>query len=297
MSINTRLTEVFESPRTKEVPFDDSSKFILFSDCHRGDNSWSDDFAHNQNIFFHALNHYYKEGFTYIEIGDGDELWEHRRYADVTQAHSHIFWLMSKFHREKRLYLIWGNHNRRWKKPKNVKRQLYWWYTRRGREPLFNGIEVHEGLILRYADTDKRIFLVHGHQGQLLNDSLWPVGRFVVRSIWKPLQLLGVKDPTSPAKNFKTRTRVEKGIKEWAAGEKRPIVIVGHTHRSVFPALGETPYFNIGSCVHPRCITGIEIENGSLVLVRWFINANESDRTLCIDREEKVGPSKLQDFF
>lgn len=72
---------------------------------------------------------------------------------------------------------------------------------------------------------------------------------------------------------------------------------MGHTHRPVFPPPGETPYFNVGSCVHPRCITGIEIENGLLVLVKWFINANESDGTLCIDREEKVEPSKLQDFF
>ena len=72
MSVASRLSEVFES--SEKIPFDDSSKFILFSDCHRGDNSWTDDFAQNQNIFFHALNFYYDGGFTYIEVGDGDEL-------------------------------------------------------------------------------------------------------------------------------------------------------------------------------------------------------------------------------
>jgi len=76
MSTSKRLTEVFKS--AEEILFDDSSKFIFFSDCHRGDNSWSDDFADNQNLFFHALNYYYNKGFTYIEIGDGDELWENK---------------------------------------------------------------------------------------------------------------------------------------------------------------------------------------------------------------------------
>ncbi len=72
MSSSKRLTEVFES--SEKIKLDDTSRFILFSDCHRGDNSWADDFAHNQNIYFHALTRYYDEGFTYIEIGDGDEL-------------------------------------------------------------------------------------------------------------------------------------------------------------------------------------------------------------------------------
>ena len=78
MSTSNRLTEVFNSSKT--VDFDDSSKFILFSDCHRGDNSWADDFAHNEKLFFHALSYYYNEGFTYIEIGDGDELWENKKF-------------------------------------------------------------------------------------------------------------------------------------------------------------------------------------------------------------------------
>ena len=56
MPASKRLTEVFES--ATEIPFDDSSKFILFSDCHRGDNSWSDDLAHNQTGVFHLIWRY-----------------------------------------------------------------------------------------------------------------------------------------------------------------------------------------------------------------------------------------------
>jgi hypothetical protein len=43
MSVASRLSEVLES--SEEISFDNFSKFILFGDCHRGDNSWADDFA------------------------------------------------------------------------------------------------------------------------------------------------------------------------------------------------------------------------------------------------------------
>ena len=70
MSSAKRLSKAYEN--AKRIPFDDTSKFIVFSDCHRGDNSFADEFANNRNIYFHALNHYHKEGFHYCELGDGD---------------------------------------------------------------------------------------------------------------------------------------------------------------------------------------------------------------------------------
>ena len=81
MSSRTRLNRAFKE--AKNLPFDDNSKFILFSDCHRGDNSFADDFANNRNIYFHALSHYFKNGFSYIELGDGDELWENVHFEPI----------------------------------------------------------------------------------------------------------------------------------------------------------------------------------------------------------------------
>ena len=57
-----RLSKVFES--SEEIPFDDSSRIILMSDCHRGDGSWADGFMKNQHIYFAALNHYFNENYT-----------------------------------------------------------------------------------------------------------------------------------------------------------------------------------------------------------------------------------------
>ncbi len=66
MSSRTRISRAYKTaPR---ISFNDPSKFILFSDCHRGDNSFADDFANNRNIYFHALKHYFNEGFTYCEL-------------------------------------------------------------------------------------------------------------------------------------------------------------------------------------------------------------------------------------
>lgn len=295
MSTNKRLTEVFKS--AKEIPFDHSFKFIFFSDCHRGDNSWADDFAHNQCLFFHALNHYYNNGFTYIEIGDGDELWENRRFADIRRAHSHIFWLMRKFHKENRLYLIWGNHDIERKNRNTVSKTLHRYYDDRKEryEPLFKGIEVHEGLVLKHSGTDNKIFLVHGHQGDLKDDYLWRLGRFFARHCWRHLQLLGIRDPTSPAKNFKKRREVERRIIKWVKANNQ-MLIAGHTHRPMFPDEGAPPYFNDGSCIHPRCMTGIEIKNGEILLIKWYVKP-EKGGALCVTREVLAGPKKLQSFF
>jgi UDP-2,3-diacylglucosamine pyrophosphatase LpxH len=306
MSVASRLSEVFKS--SEELSFDDSSKFILVSDCHRGDNSWADDFAPNQNIFFYALNFYFDNGFTYIEIGDGEELWENRYFENIRKAHSHIYWKLRLFYEKHRLYLIWGNHNREWKNPRNVKKYLDHYYEERKRKPgarslptpLFDGIKVHEGLILHHLPTNEKIFLTHGHQGDLLNDKYWWVGRFIVRILWKPLQIVGVKDPTRPAMNFEKRVKLEKEMTQWLNDNKGELglLVVGHTHRPYLPEENETPYCNTGSCVHPRCITGIEIENGKITLVEWFIDVHPvAWGSLFVNRKILEGPRRLQDLL
>jgi len=48
-----RLNQVREA--AKRIPIDNDSRIIIFSDCHRGDYGWADDFAKNQNLFYYAL--------------------------------------------------------------------------------------------------------------------------------------------------------------------------------------------------------------------------------------------------
>ena len=295
MSSETRLDRVYN--HAKRISFDDTSKFILFSDCHRGDNSFADDFANNRNIYFHALKQYYAEGFQYIELGDGDELWENLSFEPILQAHKNVYEVLRLYFIQKRLHMIWGNHDMVYKNPDFVKANLYTYFDERTGtdKPLFPNITYHEGLILKHEETAQEIFLTHGHQADWWNYLFWKWSRFMVRILWKPLNVMGIADPTSPAKNYKELIKVERRIKKWIISKNHLLTITGHTHRPRFPSPGDIPFFNDGSCVHPRCITGIEIENGSVSLIKWE-TATTDDGTLKIVRVVLEGPRKLSDY-
>ena len=295
MSASTRLSQVFAASRV--LRFDETSRIIIMSDCHRGNGGWGDNFLSNQNLFFAALNYYYENGYTYIELGDGDELWENRRIEDIISTHSDAFWLMSMLYRSNRLIMMYGNHDIIKKDAKYTRSKCHSFYcdSTDSHLALFPGIEIIEGLILQYRNTNHRLFLTHGHQGDCMNDSLWKLSRFLVRYLWRPLELIGVRNPTSAAKNNEKKNSVERRLTDWAK-EHEQILICGHTHRPVFPKAGDIPYFNDGSCVHPRCITGIEIRNATISLVKWA-TMTKPDRTLYVDREVLAGPVMLSEYF
>ena len=55
MGVAKKLSKLLHE--SKELTFDDSTKIVLFSDCHRGDNSRSDNFAKNKNLYLAALKY------------------------------------------------------------------------------------------------------------------------------------------------------------------------------------------------------------------------------------------------
>lgn len=290
-----QLSRVFKS--SEEIPFDDSSKIIFMSDCHRGDGSWADDFLKNQNLYAAALDYYYQKNYTYIEIGDGDELWKNRSVGDIMQIHSDAFWRIQKFYEDERFYMLYGNHDMIKKSKRFIKKNFYFYKYKdnESQKALLKDIRVHEGLILKHRYTNRKIFVVHGHQGSFINDRAWVLGRFLVRYLWKPLELFGVNDPTSAAKNYDQKEAVGENLLKWSQKEKQ-MIIAGHTHKPVFPKVGEPLYFNDGSCVHPRCITGIEIVDGYIMLIKWCIKADLSG-ILHVGKETLAGPTKLEEYF
>lgn len=336
MSTYKRLSEVYENPFLETIPYDCTSKFVIMSDCHRGSGYSGDNFLKKSYLFDAALNEYYKKGFTYIELGDGDELWENRCMKKIDEIHKGTFNIMSKFYNEHRLYMIFGNHDKekehdeRFKcdssgyyskchsseccSKRNLRKYCYKYdlrkycskcdsseYCNEGNStnnPIFQGLKVHEGLVLENINNENhRIFLVHGHQGDLLNDKFYKVGRFLVRYFWKNLERWGVNDPTGAGKNYRKKKRIEHKLANWSHKEKI-MLIAGHTHRPSFPNVGERMYFNDGSCVHPECITAIEIKNGCISLVRWYVTVKE-DGSMCVKKSEPPirGPKKLEDYF
>lgn len=203
LSSSKRLDNAYK--KAKVIEFNNDSKFILFSDCHRGDNSFADDFANNRNIYFHALKHYYNNDFVYCELGDGDELWENLSFKSIFDAHKNVYLLLKQFHLKNKLHLIWGNHDMVYKNPSYVKRYLSHYFDQKTGEnvELFKDLEYQEGIILKHKETQQELFLTHGHQADMWNYIFWKWNRFMVRILWKPLNVMGIADPTSPAKNYK----------------------------------------------------------------------------------------------
>ncbi len=254
-----RLDQAFLSAPV--VPVDDASRIVLFSDCHRGNNGRSDGFARNRSIFLRALDYYYSRGYTYIEVGDGDELWQNRHFHVIREAHRAVFERLHRFYRENRLYLLFGNHDVPGRQRRVMEK---------------DGIPVYEGLVLQHQRSGQEIFVVHGHQADLVADRLMPLSRMVVRYVARYLRGLGiiryqVKEPAGPSWADRLEgavSNIEKRLMAWATVRQR-ITICGHTHRPVAALPGMPPYFNTGSCVFPGFITGLEIENGYIRLIKW----------------------------
>lgn len=294
MRTDQRLTRAYK--KAKIEPFDDTSKYIFFSDCHRGDDSMSDEFARNQHVFLHALDYYYNMGYTYVEVGDGDELWEYADFKHIRLAHSDVFLGLKKFSNKKRMILLYGNHNIYLKNKRYVKKNYYEYYDEYNQknQSLLNGIEAYEALVLKHTQTGQELFIVHGHQGDLMNDQLWMISRFMLRYIWRYLHVVGFHNPASPAKNLYKRHKIEKTYKKWIHKHKR-VLICGHTHRPRFPKKRELPYFNTGCCIHSKGLTGIEIYEGNILMVEWRVRADE-EGTLHIVRTVVRGPEPISRY-
>lgn len=280
----------------KKVNFDASSKFVFFSDVHRGDNSLADEFAHNQNIYLFALQHYLEEGYTYIEVGDGDELWEHSKFSVIRYAHSDVFMVLRQFYDENRFIMLYGNHNMAFKNPKHTQNHLFHFYDEYEEffDELFPGIEVVESVVLENKALPLEIFVVHGHQGDFINDQIWPVMKYMNRYFWRFFHIVGFQNPASPAKNAHKRHKIEINYSKFIA-EHNKMTIIGHTHRPKFPKPGELPYFNTGCCIHPRNITGIEIVDNKISLIEWRISPDDQG-TLRIIKRTVRGPRDLSEF-
>ena len=273
--------------RIRRLNLTPGMKLVCMSDMHRGDGSGADDFAQNSLIYRCALEHYLESGFTYIELGDAEELWENDNFDQIYITHTSVYELLAKFHdpdpAKTRYLKVWGNHDLYWKDNEAVYRTL------------FPDIEIYEGIILEAGTS--AILLLHGHQADpKCCGEAAAVSRFFVHNFWPDLQRCGVRDPTRAALNPGLCNEVDKRLHEWASRNDQGIaaIIAGHTHRAVFENLSLTErrymeskvktdgvkiknqpdgsYYNTGSCVHSLCITGIEIafEKGpQLRLIKW----------------------------
>lgn len=274
----SHLDRVLQASPAIEV--DDRSRIVLLSDAHRGDNSRADAFRHNARLFVETLRHYADAGFTYIEVGDGDELWQNHDLRAVQAAHPEAFDLLHRLDADRRLHLLLGNHDIQ---------------GRRFRHRMVkDGMPVGEGLVLRSGASDRRMLVLHGHQADCTADQLQVLSRNVVRRVWRRVLVAGIREVhpqatragelpsegrTHPWRLVMKWLRAEfvQRLVEWVDRTGLPL-ICGHTHLPHMPASGEVPYFNTGNCVSPGRLTGLEIAGGQICQVRWTFAGDAVER-------------------
>lgn len=302
-----RMKDHFD--RAKQVAFaPDRDRIIILSDAHKWDRGETDFFKDVEPAYLQALDHYYRNGFTLILLGDIEEgaadLFRHviAKYPDT-------------FAREKRFlpdryFRVYGNHDHDWKKEE----------ARAKLEAVMGGpIPVYPALCL-----GERIFVVHGHEGDLFSDELHDISKIVLRLFKRFAEKMTGKKP-STAENSKRRCRRACLLYEWGRANRK-IVIAGHTHLAYFASVSITKtlsdrirafeaarsiqvrgdmaaaqdqyiaaarrsmeaqdqfyrlkeslpakslplYFNSGCCKYGNGLTGIEIADGLISLIRWI---------------------------
>jgi UDP-2,3-diacylglucosamine pyrophosphatase LpxH len=316
---------VLETARANPIRIDELSRFVFLSDCHRGSGGWSDDFSRNVVIYLHAVQYYLERGFTLVEAGDGEELWENR-FEEIHWAYSNVYTRLGSFHAAGRFIKLWGNHDDEWRSAGAFRKKFVpaLWRKFDGRPhpllegmadselerivkggeappiPILSTLEAREGIVLRRGSPLADILVIHGHQGDFWSDSASWLSRIMVHNVWKWLQKAGLRVRNTPAGNYALKDLVEGRLKRWTR-LSGVALIAGHTHQPSFPRPGDTPYFNCGSCVHPGCITCIELCDDTLSLVKWGVTtlgaegAGSDGDNLRMKRSVLQGPEPLAD--
>jgi UDP-2,3-diacylglucosamine pyrophosphatase LpxH len=221
------LDQALQRAQASAQPLDlTTSRYIVFSDHHKGKRDGADDFARCERAYVGALKHYAREGYTLIVLGDAEELWECQPRS-VIGAYDNILELERRFFPDRYLR-VYGNHDDEWESPRRVRRHL---------SPFFPDLDVPEALYFEVADQGAALgglFLVHGHQGSLFSDRLAGVAKLFVRFIWRSFQRLTRKPSTTPATDACLRDEHDKTMYDWAARQSGIVTIAGHTHRPVF---------------------------------------------------------------
>jgi len=265
-------------------------KFIIFSDQHKGNKSWADDFNMSEPNYLAALSFYNQQAFHFINLGDSEELWKFK-VTDLLPQNEKSLIAEAAFHPD-RYTKAFGNHDIIWKDKFAVAFYLKKYFTP---TPV-----IYEGIILKITGLPAplNIFLTHGHQGDLMSDNN-ALSTWLVAHVWMPMQRFLRINVNSASKDFSLRSLHNKMMYEWSSKRRNLLLITGHTHQPVF-ASGRyynhpsnkiavpkaqdqlfPSYFNTGCCCFDDGdITGIEIAEGNISLVKWYDEENGSKKII-----------------
>jgi predicted phosphodiesterase len=325
-SLNDLLKTIQDgnSDRGITISFDaDKDKFIIFSDQHKGGKDAADDFMPAEKNYLGALQHYYNEAYTFISLGDSEELWENTPKVAIEKNRISLL-EEAKFLQSDRYYRVFGNHDLEWKYP--IQQSLFL-------KPIFGDkLKIYEGICLKtkYNGKQYSILLAHGHQGDKKSDGN-PLSTWVVAALWTPVQRYLEVTINTPATSYELTDQHNIMMYEWSKEQLNLIFISGHTHKPVFASLDhmerlslqlehakannntslvertekeiqlrmkdyagkvqhrtmvKPSYFNAGCCCFgDGDVTGIEISDGFIRLVKWQSEGEKSKRIVLEESE------------
>lgn len=299
------------------IPFDiEKGKFIIFSDQHKGAKDLADDFRNAEPNYLAALQYYYGEEYVFINLGDSEELWESTPKTvieknRVTLLEEAKFLLAGRYHR------IYGNHDLEWKyaiqqtlylKPifgdklqvceglvlqtsyQNKNYSIFLTHGHQGDQksdgnpfstwvvaaiwtPIqrffeisidtisdsFELVDKHNIMMYEWSATQKDLVFISGHTHKPVFASLDHIERLA-----KQLEHAQASNDTEQVKYL--TDQLEKRKTEYAG-------------KKLIKTMAIPTYFNTGCCCFSDGdITGIEIADGFIRLIKWEIIDEKSTR-------------------
>jgi predicted phosphodiesterase len=293
-------------------------KFIIFSDQHKGAKNGADDFMLCEPNYLAALDYYYQNDYFFIAMGDCEELWENTLSA-VKKHQKPSFEKEKEFFINNRGIKIFGNHDLFWNydplapiqlksifdctlpiyegallqttinnKPVNIfcthghqgdKASDGNWFSKffvaRIWAPLQSLVKInpntpaydtqlktlHNSIMYEWSASQENLFLVTGHTHQPVFGSLTHIER-LYRQLLSAQQSNDEKSIESTEKEIQTRK-------------------FEYTHVSPESLKLKPTYFNSGCCCFDDGdITGIEIQEDSIRLIKWHSKEGTPQRII-----------------
>lgn len=307
------------------VPFDvNKDRFIIFSDQHKGAKNGADDFMLCEPNYLAALDHYYTNNFGLIALGDCEELWENT-LTKVLKHQQPSFERYKAFIAQGRFYKTIGNHDLDWKNNPitialiktvfGADLPIYdgvllqtiisgqelkilcthghqgdrasdgSWFSKFFVSKIWAPLQailkinpntpaydsqlksLHNSIMYNWSSEQKSLLLITGHTHQPVFESLTHIERLY-------RQLLMNEAEGNEQTVAETRAEIEKRKFEYN--------LISKDYLTMKPT-----YFNSGCCCYnDGDITGIEIEDGCLRLIKWAGKKGKPEREVL--EEEKL---------
>ena len=324
-----------KSKKLKRIDLDSvNGRVIIFSDQHRGARDGADDFAVCEKTYLSALAHYHRENFYFVNLGDCEELWESTMFA-IEKHNQAVYAAESLFIERDAYCKVYGNHDLFWdndplskfwlKKVYQKAIRIYdgvlirinfkasvtmdifcthghqgdkqsdgnafsKWFVSYIWGPLQKLLEIntnspssnddlktlHNMYMYDWSAMQEHTLLVTGHTHQPVFNSLTHLERLYQR--------------LEKARTLNDEDAIKK-IEEEIPRRKREYDFVNQSYRGMKPS-----YFNSGCCCfEDGTITGIEISDGSIRLIKWTLvkGGTQAERVVAEEESFQVLAEKL----